>query len=335
MATSDTQTASIPSPDGERAASGAQQAAARIQTVGVVGGGLIGLSWAALFLARGLDVIVYDPSEAAEKDVQPFIEAAWTGLAELGLTLQAAPRLPRFTTRMQDLAGADFVQENGPDRIEVKRKIIAAIEAAVRADVPIASSTSSLIASDIQAEAAHPQRILVAHPMNPPHMVPLVELVAGKLTDARFVDLAEAFYQRMQRVTIRVRKEVVGHLANRLTSALYREAVHIAAEGIASVEDIDKAMSYGPGLRWALIGPHMTYHLGGGKGGYRHYLDHLGPTQENRWKELGSPALTEAVKAQLVQGVQEEMKSQDTATLVDRRDAALAAVLKIKKQYGF
>jgi carnitine 3-dehydrogenase len=311
------------------------EGAQRIQTVGIVGGGLIGLSWASLFLAHNLEVIVYDPQPTVEAEVKPFVESAWVGLRNLGLPLDPFVRFPRFTSQLEDLAGVDFVQENGPDRVAIKRNMLADLERVVRADIAIASSTSSLTASEIQAGATHPERIFVAHPMNPPHIVPLVELVAGQQTAPHYIDLAEALYQRVKRVTIRVRKEVVGHVANRLTSALYREAVYLAASGIASVEDVDKAMSYGPGLRWALVGPHLTYHLGGGKGGYRHYLDHLGPTQERRWEELGTVALTDGLKEQLVAGVDAELKHQDEQTLVMRRDIALAEILMIKRTYGF
>lgn len=311
------------------------EAAQNIRTIGIVGGGLIGLSWASLFLARGLEVIVYDPDPMVEAAVMPFIESAWQGLRDLGIALEPSIRSPRFTSRIDDLVEVDFIQECGPDRIEIKRQTVAELERVIRPDVAIASSTSSLIASDMQMSAIHAERVFVAHPMNPPHMVPLVELVAGGQTAAWYIDLAEAFYQKLERVTIRVHKEVVGHIANRLTAALYREAVYIAASGIASVTDIDKAMTYGPGLRWALVGPHMTYHLGGGKGGYRHYLDHLGPTQERRWAELGTAPLTETLKQQLVAGVDAELEHQDEETLIVRRDVALAEILKIKRKYGF
>ncbi|MGO1119983.1 3-hydroxyacyl-CoA dehydrogenase NAD-binding domain-containing protein [Rhodovibrionaceae bacterium A322] len=306
-----------------------------IQKVGIVGGGLIGQSWAALFCACGFQVTVYDPNAGLERELQGFVTDAWPLLLDLGLTDQTVPAHPRFTTDLTTLKDVDFVQECGPDRIEVKRQTVAELEQVIAPGVLIASSTSSLIASDIQSEANHPERILVGHPMNPPHMVPMVELVAGQETDPAAVDLADAFYQRAKRETVRVKKEVIGHLANRLTSALYREAVYIAASGIASVEDIDKAIAHGPGLRWALMGPHLTYHLGGGKGGYRHYLDHLGPTQENRWKEHGTAALTEDLKEELIAGVERELEGQDEDSLALRRDAALADLLKIKKTHGF
>jgi len=306
-----------------------------INNVGVVGGGLIGMSWTSLFLACGVNVVVVDPRPEAQSELDIFVANAWPHLTNLGLT--RADNIPkaRFSTGFDALEDVDFIQENGPDRIEVKRQLVAEIEAVVAKDVVVASSTSSLKASDIQAGARHPERVLVAHPMNPPHMVPMVELVAGDLTTEPTLLAAEAFYQQMQRVTIRVKKEVAGHLANRLTAALYREAVYLAAEGIAEVEDIDKAITYGPGMRWALLGPNLTYHLGGGAGGYQHYLDHLGPTQEARWKELGTTPLTDEVKSLLVAGIEKELESQDQDTLVQRRDQALVKIFQLKQKYGF
>ncbi|MEH6607032.1 MAG: 3-hydroxyacyl-CoA dehydrogenase NAD-binding domain-containing protein [Pseudomonadales bacterium] len=306
-----------------------------INTVAVIGGGLIGMSWASLFLARGVKVVVVDQRPEAEEQLHAFVEEAWPLLLALNLTTNKHVPKAYFTVSIADLSDVDFVQECGPDRIEIKRQLISELEQVVADDVIIASSTSSLMATDIQSNAHHPERILVAHPMNPPHLVPMVELVAGSATPEHTLVAAEVFYQRMQRVTIRVQKEVTGHLANRLTSALYREAVYCAAEGIASVADIDKAITYGPGMRWAILGPHLTYHLGGGAGGYQHYLDHLGPTQEARWREHGTPVLTDEVKALLVAGIEEELQQQDRDSLSQRRDAALVEIFRLKQEFGF
>ena len=306
----------------------------KFNTVGVVGGGLIGMSWTSLFLAQGCRVVVVDPDPSVEERLNAFLTDAWRHLSALGLAEGEVPPVPTVTQDWAALADAGFVQENGPENLATKQSLISAIEAVVGEDVVIASSTSSLRASDIQAGARHPERILVAHPMNPPHLVPMVELVSGQHTAAPVVEEAEAFYAMMQRVTIRVQKEVPGHLANRLTSALYREAVHLVAEGIASVEDVDKAIAYGPGMRWAFMGPHLTYHLGGGAGGYRGYLEHLGPTQERRWQELGHPHLTEETKAALIDGVARELEAQDEATLVERRDAGLVELMRLKASLG-
>lgn len=302
--------------------------------VGIVGGGLIGLSWAALFAAKGCAVTIADPDPATEARLAAFLPGAWSNLQAIGLAPDTAPPAVAVSPSAEALAQAEFVQECGPERLEVKRAMLADLEAVLRPEVVIASSTSSLKASDMQEGARHPERILVAHPMNPPHLVPMVELVAGRQTSQAAMEKAEQFYTLMDRVTIRVKREVPGHLANRLTSALYREAVHLVAEGIADVEDVDKAVAYGPGMRWALMGPHLTYHLGGGAGGYRGYLDHLGSTQEARWQSLGTPGLDAATKEALVEGVTRELEGQDADTLVARRDAALVALLKLKRQYG-
>lgn len=307
-----------------------------VQRVAVVGCGLIGMSWASLFLARNIDVVVVDSCPDSEENLNRFTAAAWPHLRSLGLASDLAPRKISFSSTIADgCLQADFVQECVPDRIETKHAVLKEVESTVDSDVVISSSSSSLMASDIQENAEYPERILVGHPMNPPHLIPMVELVSGRQTSEQTMIAAESFYQRMNRVTIRVEKEMVGHLANRLTSALYREAVHIVAEGVASVTDVDKAISYGPGMRWALLGPHLIYHLGGGDGGYRSYLDHLGPTQEARWKEHGMTQLTEKVKMLLVSGVEMELKQQDETTLVKRRDEALVDIFKLKKKYGF
>lgn len=307
----------------------------KVKKAAVIGGGLIGMSWTCLFLARGINVIVVDPREKAKDDTREFVIQAWPLLQDLGLTVSDDVCHAEFTNSISTLTDIDFVQESAPEHIEVKHQLVEQLEDVIDSDVIIASSTSSLKATDIQINARHPKRILVGHPMNPPHIVPMIELVAGNSTSEDTIQAAQVFYEHLRRVVIRVKKEVTGHLVNRLTSALYREAVYIAAEGIADVEDIDKAITYGPGMRWALIGPHMTYHLGGGAGGYKHYLDHLGPTQEARWREHGTAALTETLKAELLAGIEKELESQDGATLSQRRDEALVELIKLKQKYGF
>lgn len=307
-------------------------------TIAVLGGGLIGASWSALFLAYGHRVRIADPNPQAADYCRDFIIRAWPHLSELVSDLPDTPPLDQLAV-FNDIGaachGATFVQECGPDRIGPKQQIVTQAEAALEADVLIASSTSSLMATDIQAQAQHPGRILVAHPMNPPHLVPLVELVAGDRTAPDTLPRAEAFYASLDRVTIRVQKERPGHLANRLTSALYREAVNIVAEGIASVADVDRAIAYGPGMRWGLMGPHLIYHLGGGPGGYRHYLDHLGPTQESRWHDLGHPRLTPELVEELVAGLEQEIAGLDPDQIEVSRDRALVALAKLKQGLPF
>lgn len=312
---------------------------ADIRNVAVIGGGLIGASWAALFLAQGLSVRVHEPDGNTADQVAARVRAAWPDLQALGLTDhdvdKALARLvvtPDMSLACQDI---DFVQECGPDRLEVKHAIIARVESCIAPETVIASSSSALLPSEIQARASYPGRILVGHPFNPPHLIPLVELVAGQATTPQAVEVARAFYESLGREVIVPQRELRGHVANRLTAALYREAVHLVAEGVASVADVDRAVSAGPGLRWALMGPHLTYHLGGGAGGFRHYITHLGPAQQARWAELGSPTLDTATIDALIAGVEDELAALDADTLPERRDAALVGLLQLKQRLGF
>ncbi|RVU13128.1 3-hydroxyacyl-CoA dehydrogenase NAD-binding domain-containing protein [Methylobacterium oryzihabitans] len=294
----------------------------RISRVAVVGCGTVGASWAALFVAHGLDVAATDPAPDAEERLRTFVAGALDQLAGFGLTGRG--RLDFVPAMADALDGAGFVQENAPEDEGFKRCLLAEIDRALPPDVLVASSTSALVRSRIVADCATPERVLVAHPFNPPHLVPLVEIVAGTPEAAA---RASAFYAGLGRRPVVLRREMPGHIANRLASALYREAVHLVAEGVASVADIDAALCNGPGLRWALMGPHMTYHLGGGEGGIAHYLAHLGPSQERRWASLGTPSLTPEVQAAIVAGIAEEAAGRPIAELEARRDRGLIAVL--------
>jgi 3-hydroxyacyl-CoA dehydrogenase len=227
------------------------------------------------------------------------------------------------------MAEVEFVQECGPERLAIKQAIITEVEEQLAADVVIASSTSALLASDLQNGAHHPQRILVGHPFNPPHLLPLVEIVAGSQTAANVVEWTMAFYRHIGKYPVHVKKEAVGHIANRLTAALFREALYMVDEGIASVADIDAVITQGPGLRWASMGPFLTYHLAGGEGGIRHYMEHLGPTQEARWRTLGTPHLSEQLAQAVIHEVLQMLGQQSTAELVARRDEALVQLLTL------
>ncbi|KRE13541.1 3-hydroxyacyl-CoA dehydrogenase [Bosea sp. Root381] len=294
--------------------------------IAIIGAGMIGASWAALASAHGLQVSAYDPNRQAEARFRAYVERARAQLAELGLSGHGEIA---FSTRMETaLEGAGFVQENGPENEAVKRKLLAEIDALAGPEAIIASSTSALVRSAIVAGCATPERIVVAHPFNPPHLVPLVEIVGA---DADVVARAAAFYRTLGRRPVVLNREMPGHIANRLASALYREAVHLVEQGVASVADIDAALCHGPGLRWALMGPHMTYHLGGGEGGIAGYLAHLGPSQLRRWESLGNPSLDAGVQAKIVEGVAEEAAGRSIAELEQRRDEGLLALLKARK----
>jgi carnitine 3-dehydrogenase len=298
-----------------------------IKRVAVIGCGTVGASWAALFLAHGLDVAVYDPSPGAEERLQSFVDHALDQLAELGTREKGELR---FSGDLTDVLGAaDFVQENVPEDEALKRRTLADIDALTTEGVIVASSTSALLRSSIVAECKTPHRFIVAHPFNPPHLVPLVELIGE---DESIVQQAAEFYRTIGRRPVILRREMPGHIANRLSSALYREAVYLVEQGVASVADIDAALCNGPGLRWAVMGPHMTYHLGGGPGGIEHYLSHLGPSQVRRWASLGNPTLSPEVQKQIVEGVAEEAGDRSIQELEERRNRALLEILKSRTE---
>jgi len=300
----------------------------QIGTVAIIGCGLIGGAWAAYFLGKGLDVQAYDPVADGETRLRGIVDDAQADLASLGAADGRPGQLSYSSDLTKAVRGADYIQENAPEKLGLKQALLREIDVLAPIDVLIGSSTSSLPASDLQALCARPQRVLVAHPFNPPHLVPLVEIVRGTHTDPEAQDAAYRFFERIGKAPVRVAKEAVGHLANRMSSALWREAVHIVAEGIASVEDVDRAIRFGPGLRWAIDGPHMLYHLGGGEGGIEAYLDHLGPAQEARWATLGTPKLDAETRAKLIDGVFHEADGRSINELKARRDKLMIAVLK-------
>lgn len=276
-------------------------AADRVRRVAVIGAGTIGASWTANFLARGLEVAVFDPRPDAEAYVTRFVERAWPALERLGLGERADPtRIARFDDPARAVEGADFVQESGPEHLETKRALLARMEGGLAPETIVASSTSGFMPSQLQEGRVGPERYVVGHPFNPPHLIPLVEVVGGRATEPAAVDWAYEFYTAVGKQPIRVRKELPGHVTNRMQAALYREAIHLALEGVAEIHDIDRAISAGPGLRWALFGPHMAHHLAGGEGGMRHLLGHIGPGIQSWWDTLGTPRITPETAAELV-----------------------------------
>ncbi|MFG1358123.1 3-hydroxyacyl-CoA dehydrogenase NAD-binding domain-containing protein [Xanthobacter pseudotagetidis] len=307
--------------------------ASDIRRVCVIGAGTIGASWAALFVSRGLEVTVSDPSPSAKAATQRFIDTAWPILTQLGALPTADPTAWRFVTDPAEAAaGADFVQENAPERYEIKQLLLAQLDAVLAPHGVIASSTSGLLLSRMTELCARPERCVIGHPFNPPHLIPLVEVLGNGAAGRAAVDTAMAFYAALGKRPIEIRKEVKGHVANRLQAALWREAIHLVAEGVASVEDIDAAVSEGPGLRWALMGQHMTFHLGGGQGGLAHFLEHLLPAVEGWWADLGAPQMTPELQAQLVRGVIEEAAGRSIADLAARRDHLLTQIIALKRE---
>lgn len=300
-----------------------------VASVATLGAGLIGRSWSALFLAAGHHVIACDPDPAAPQRIQDTVEAAWPVLTELGIARTAAPVGElRFTTDPREAVdGAGFVQESIPERVALKHELYAQIEPVLPPDAIVASSASGLTLSELQVGWVDPSRLVLGHPFNPPHLIPLVEVMGNERTAPGVVDAARAFYESAGKVTIEVRKEVPGHVANRLQAALWREAIHLVNEGVASVRDVDVAISSGPGLRWAVMGPTQLFHLGGDDGGIADFADRYAASFHRWWDDLGSPRLDEATIARLADGIAEGTGETTMAELVARRDAALTAVI--------
>ena len=298
-------------------------------SVAVLGCGLIGASWTALFLRAGHDVRAWDPNSQVLSGFQERVSGPLAQLDEIGGATGPQGSLQLCADLGMAVQGLRLVQENAPESVPLKQDLYAQVEALVADDVIIASSTSAHPWSHLSVGMKHPQRLITAHPFNPPHLVPLVEVFG---TNDAIVDWAEAFYSGLGSVPVRLKKEAVGHIANRLASALWREAVHIVAEGIADVDAVDKALVNGPGLRWSVLGAHMAYHLGGGAGGMAGYLDHLGASQEKRWADLGNPSLTSDVREKLVKGVAKEAAGRSIAELEAERDAALIALAKLRQK---
>ena len=309
---------------------------AGVERVAVIGTGIIGASWAACFLARGLDVLATDPAPGAEAALRRAVEAHWPAMEAMGLAPGASPDRLRFYASAEDAAdGAGFVQENGPERLDLKRELFRRLDAAAAPGVPLASSSSTLMVSEFQdACARHPERVLLGHPFNPPHLIPLVEVVGGQATSEEAIEQAMAFYTDCGKRPIRLRREMRGHVANRLQAALWQEAFHLVREGVVDVADVDTAIAHGPGLRWALLGPFLNLHLSGGEGGMRHNLDHLGPPTEAMWRDLGTVHLTEALKERIVAGTDAEIGGVPIEQIAAQRDGILVALLGLKARAG-
>lgn len=300
------------------------------QRIAVIGAGTIGASWAAIFLARGNDVAVSDPSPQGEAFARRFIANAWPTLEALGLVVEGASQ-DRFSFHASPTAacqGARFVQESGPEREDLKIEVFAELDAALPADVVIASSSSGLLITRVTVKCKHPERCVIGHPFNPPHLIPLVEVVGGEKTSAEAIEKAMDFYRELGKHPIHIKKEVKGHVANRLQAALWREAVSLVADGVVSVADADAAIAYGPGLRWALMGPHLTFHLAGGEGGMPHFMAHLAPAVQTWIDDLGNPRLADVSRV-IIDGVAEEAGSRSIADLQKWRDRKLIDILKI------
>ena len=305
-----------------------------VQTVAVVGTGVIGAGWAAHFLRMGYDVAAWDPGTGAAERLAEFVGSAWPVLERLGLSPGASPDRLRFADSLAGAVGdAQFVQESAPEVLDVKVALLAELDAVTPPDVIIGSSTSGYRMSDMAARAKAPGRFVVGHPFNPPYLIPLVEIVGGRGTDHAAVTWAERFYTRTGKICLRMDSEVPGFVGNRLQEALWREALHMIDSGQATVQQIDDSITYGPGLRWALMGPMLTFHLAGGQGGMAHMLDHFGPALLQPWPRLAAPELTPRLRDLVVAGVSESVGDVSVQELERQRDDFLADLLLLIEKH--
>jgi 3-hydroxyacyl-CoA dehydrogenase len=305
-----------------------------ISRVTIIGTGVIGASWTALYLAKGLQVVATDIAPNAEAALKKFVETAWPALKRLGLSAGASQSNLTFTADIaQALADADLVQENGPERIDFKEKLYSQLDQLLPPDVIIASSSSGLTMSEIQKGAAfHPERCVIAHPFNPPHLIPLVEIVGGAKTSEATIRRAAEFYTSIGQRTVRLNKEMPGHVANRLQAALAREVYYLVAEGVVSAADVDTALSWGPGLRWGIMGNMVLNHLGGGPGGIEHFFQQFTGPMTAWWKTLGSPVLTPDVQKKLIDSVHAETGSRSINELAAERDEVLLGLIELRNK---
>jgi 3-hydroxyacyl-CoA dehydrogenase len=301
--------------------------------VAVIGTGVIGASWATCFLSRGLQVMASDPAPGAEGRLRALVAQQWAGAQALGAVPGASQDNLSFHADPQEaVKDADFVQENGPERVDIKRQLFAELDAAAPDHAILASSSSGIMATRFQDACAKPGRVLIGHPFNPPHLIPLVEVVGGKLTTPETIAAAMAFYASIGKHPIQINKEVKGHIANRLQAALWREAFGLVDAGVATVEDIDAAISAGPGLRWAILGPFANLHLSGGPGGMQHLLDHLGEPIDGWWQDLSTITMSDIIKKKIAEGSDAQTASWDMAAVVAERDALLIELIRRKAE---
>jgi carnitine 3-dehydrogenase len=311
-----------------------------VRTFAALGVGVIGSGWVSRALAHGLDVVAWDPAPGAEQLLRSNVAGAWPALERVGLHPAASQSRLRFVPTVAEcVADADFIQESAPERLELKVSLHAQISAAARPDAIIASSTSGLLPSEFYADATGPERCLVGHPFNPVYLLPLVEVVGGSKTAPECIDAAMAIYTQLGMQPLHVRKEVPGFIADRLLEALWREALHLVNDGVATTGEIDDAIRFGAGIRWSLMGTFLTYTLAGGEAGMRHFMEQFGPALELPWTKLAAPELTDELIDRVVEGTSAQQGGRSLKELERYRDdgiiTVLAAVREAKARHGF
>lgn len=308
---------------------------AQIQKVAIVGTGLIGANWAAQYLASGLDVIATDPAPDAESRLRRSVDEAWELLSTIGFASGASRERLTFTPDLNEaVSNADFVQENVPERLLLKTKVFAQMDEAAPPETILASSASGLTMDAIQSGCKHPERCVIGHPFNPPHIIPLVEVVGGAKTSEAVIERAMAFYASIGKKPIQLRKVLPGHVGNRLQAALYREILYLIQQGVLSVEDADIAVSYGPGLRWGVMGPSLQWHLGGGPGGIEHFVKQFMDGFAGLMKKLEMPDVTPELRQTIIDGALKEANGQSVEKLAQAENKLVLELLALRAKAG-
>ena len=297
--------------------------------VSIVGTGVIGAGWAARFLANGYIVKAYDPKKQSLNQLKINVKIAFKSLKKIGLNKKASlSNLKIYTELSKALEETTFVQENAPENEKIKKDILQKVDLLVNKNVIIASSSSGLLPSKIQLKCLHPERVLIGHPFNPVYLLPLVEIVGGKKTKPKFLKLAKTFYENVGMKPLMVKKEIEGYVSDRLQEALWRESLHIIKDGIATTQEIDDAIVYGPGLRWSFMGVCLTFHLAGGEMGMKHMLEQFGPALKLPWTKLKAPSLTPKLKKLMITGTKKQADKFSIKDLEEQRDIFLIEIMK-------
>ena len=305
----------------------------QFQKIGIFGTGTIGSSWAAFYASRGMNVKLFDINsenlnKGLTKTIQYLNDLLKFDLADRKIIEEAPQKIQTVNCIAALVEEVELVHESVFEDYDVKKEVFAQVDELASPSTIIASSSSGLLMTEIQKVMNHPQRSLIAHPFNPPHLIPLVELVPGKQTDPEIIKTMYDFYQSLGKIPVVLKKEVPGHIANRLAVALWREAIELVATGVASVEDVDKALYAGPGIRWALMGQHLIYHLGGGEGGYEYFIDHIGKEFE-KYQTVSWTKIPEDAKEAIISGVKDSLSGRSLSELTQWRDEKLVKLLKI------
>ena len=302
-----------------------------VHRIAIVGTGVIGASWAAYYLARGFDVVATDPGPQAETNLRKYVDDAWPLLTQVGLSAGASRDRLTFSADMsRALAQADWVQENAPERPDFKIKLFAQMDEATPPNAILASSSSGITMDVIQSGCKRPERCVIGHPFNPPHVVPLVEVVGGAKTSEATIERAMTFYADIGKKPVRLHKALPGHVANRFQAALYKEVLYLVQQGVLSVADADVAVCYGPGIRWGVMGPSLQWHVGGGQGGIQHFMEHLMDPLAGMMKTLGTPEITPQLKQTVVDAVLKEAGGRSVEQLAREENSVLTGLLKLR-----